>query len=77
MDPWIAQPSLSLDLKVGLPTPAKVVLVEETNNFLAVSRTKDREVCVVGARSSIYSSLAGRTTYVRHRRDDQVLIGHY
>uniref|UniRef100_A0A804R8C9 WRKY domain-containing protein n=2 Tax=Zea mays TaxID=4577 RepID=A0A804R8C9_MAIZE len=44
MDPWIAQPSLSLDLKVGLPTPAKVVLVEETNNFLAVSRTKDREV---------------------------------
>jgi hypothetical protein len=63
MDPWIAQPSLSLDLKVGLPTPAKVVLVEETNNFLAVSRTKDREVCVVGARSSIARSLAGLRTY--------------
>jgi hypothetical protein len=47
MDPWIGgQPSLSLDLNVGLPTAHPVapaatkVLVEE--NFLAVR--KDREV---------------------------------
>ncbi|OEL38493.1 WRKY transcription factor 18 [Dichanthelium oligosanthes] len=45
MDPWIGQPSLSLDLNVGLPTsrpvaPVTKVLVEE--NFLAVK--KDREV---------------------------------
>jgi hypothetical protein len=47
MDPWVGQPSLSLDLNVGPPTarpaiPAKTkVLVEE--NFLAVK--KHREVC--------------------------------
>lgn len=50
MDPWIGQPSLSLDLNVGLPTAARPpattttaeVLVEE--DFLAVK--KDREVQV-------------------------------
>ncbi|XP_062229417.1 WRKY transcription factor WRKY28-like [Phragmites australis] len=46
MDPWIGQPSLSLDLNVGLPTARKVpslkpkVMVEA--NFLSVK--KDREV---------------------------------
>jgi len=45
MDPWVGQqPSLSLDLNVGLPTArpaATKVMVEK--NFLAVN--KDREVC--------------------------------
>ncbi|KAL6603743.1 hypothetical protein ACP70R_044104 [Stipagrostis hirtigluma subsp. patula] len=44
MDPWVGQPSLSLDLNVGLPSarpaPARRVPVEE--NFLSVK--KEREV---------------------------------
>ncbi|CAD6336064.1 unnamed protein product [Miscanthus lutarioriparius] len=48
MDPWVGQqPSLSLDLNVGLPTarptvPAKTTKVLVQENFLAVK--KDREV---------------------------------
>jgi hypothetical protein len=41
MDPWIGQPSLSLDLNVGLPTAPKKAKVEE-KNFLSVAK-RDRE----------------------------------
>ena len=50
MDPWVGQqPSLSLDLNVGLPTarptvPAKTTKVLVQENFLAVK--KDREVLI-------------------------------
>jgi hypothetical protein len=41
MDPWIGQPSLSLDLNVGLTTAPKKAKVEE-KNFLPVAK-RDRE----------------------------------
>ena len=58
MDPWIGgQPSLSLDLNVGLPTgrpvaaPAAKVLVEE--NFLAVKNEREVSACVYAARQQL------------------------
>jgi len=60
MDPWIGgQPSLSLDLNVGLPTarpvaPAAKVLAEE--NFLAVKKEREVSACVHCALSSSFES---------------------
>lgn len=58
MDPWIGQPSLSLDLNVGLPTARPVtktkVLVEE--NFLSVKKERDQvanRIRAAGASSSV------------------------
>ncbi|CAL5041688.1 unnamed protein product [Urochloa decumbens] len=89
MDPWIAgQPSLSLDLNVGLPTarpapPATKVLVEE--NFLAVK--KDREVEALEAElkrvgeenrrlSEMLRAVVAKYTELQGQVNDMVVAGN-
>ncbi|XP_062178677.1 WRKY transcription factor WRKY28-like [Phragmites australis] len=89
MDPWIGQPSLSLDLNVGLPTarPAPAlkpkVLVEE--NFLPVK--KDREVEALEAElrrvseenktlSEMLRAVVAKYTELQGQVNDMLAVGY-
>ncbi|KAG2607558.1 WRKY transcription factor WRKY28-like isoform X1 [Panicum virgatum] len=90
MDPWIGgQPSLSLDLNVGLPTarpvaPAAKVLVEE--NFLAVKKEREQvealeaELRRVGEEnkrlSEMLRALVAKYTELQGQVNDMVAAGN-
>ncbi|TVU08335.1 EcWRKY-22 [Eragrostis curvula] len=88
MDSWIGQPSLSLDLNVGLPTarplPAKKVLVEE--NFLSVKKDRDqveameaelRRVSEENKRlSEMLRAVVTKYTELQGHVNDMLAVGH-